>query len=142
MARKFDRLVHLGSIKDGELVFDNPKWFKGMFQLYEDCRVRVLVERYKANATKEQWGYLWGVVYPEAARVTGHSQEELHEIMKSMHLRRKMVWRGHEVTTVRGASDLTMNELAEFITDVVFTLNELGIEIPPPDKLYQFREEL
>lgn len=140
MGKKFDRLVHRAAITEGKLVLDNPSWFRGMLQLYDDAPVTVLIERRKSSPTGEQWGYLWGVVYPEASAVTGHTPEELHEIMKSKHLRRKMVWRGTEVTTVRGASDLNMNELAEFITNVTLTFNEMGIDIPPPDKLYQFRE--
>lgn len=139
MAKKFDRLVHRGQIVGGKLVLDNPPWFRGMLSLHDDCHVTVLVERQKKSPSAEQWGYLWGVVYVEASRVIGHTPEELHEIMKSKHLRRKMVWRGTDITTVRGASDLTMNELAEFITNVILTFNEMGIEIPTADQAYQFK---
>lgn len=139
MAKKFDRLVHRGSITGGKLVLENPKWFRGMIALHDDCNVNVLVEKRKSGPTSEQRGYLWGVVYVEASKVTGHTPEELHEIMKSKFLRRKMVWRGTEVTTVRSTSDFTMNELAEFITNVVHAFQETGIEIPEPDPLYQFR---
>lgn len=140
MARKFERLLHRGHIKDGALVLENPRWFKGMLQLYVDTPVTILVERRKSSPSAEQFGYLWGVVYPEASQVTGHSPDELHQIMKSLHLSEKHVWRGMEITTVQSTTKLTRNELAEFITNVIVTFNELGIEIPPADKLYQFRD--
>lgn len=124
---------------DGRLVLDNERWFRGMLQGYDDCKVTVVVERQKSHPSSEQRGYLWGVVYPEISRHTGHSPDELHEIFKARHLVKKHLWRGAELTTVRSTGDLTMNELAEFITDVVVEAGELGIEVPPPDKLYQFR---
>lgn len=139
MAKKFDRLVHYGSLVDGKLVFDNPTWFTGMLSLYEDCRVSMLVERRRNSPSAEQWGYLWGVVYPEISAVTGHTPDELHQIMKRLHLLEKHVWRGTDITTVKTTSDLTANELAEFITNVILTATEMGIEVPDPDKLYQFR---
>lgn len=142
MARKFDRLVaHAELLEGGTVQYNSPSWVRGMLQQYDPCPIIVLFERVKASPTAEQWAYLWGVVYVEASRETGHTPEELHEIMKSKHLRRKMVFRGTEITTVQGASDLTMNELAEFITNVIQTLAEMGIEVPPADKLYQFREK-
>lgn len=139
MAKKFERLVHYGRIEGGKLVLNNPRWFRGMIGLHDDCRVSILVERHKSSPSREQWGYLWGVVYPEASVVTGHSPDELHEIMKGLHLRKRHLWRGTELVTVGSASDLSSNELAEFITSVILTFNEMGIEIPPPDPEYQWK---
>jgi hypothetical protein len=139
MAKRFDRLVHYGRIENGKLILNNQRWFRGMMQLYEDCRVSILVERQKNSPSAQQWGYLWGIVYDEASRVTGHTPDELHRIMKSLHLKDKSLWRGMEIVTTASASELSSNELAEFITNVILTLNEMGIEIPPPDKLYQFK---
>lgn len=138
--RRFERLVHGGTIAEGSLVLDNPSWFKGMLSMYDPCEVTVLVERKKKNPSREQWGYLWGVVYPEIARHVGHSVDDLHEIFKARHLRNKHLWRGTEITTVRGASDLDSNELAAFITDVLVEAAELGIEVPEADPAHQFRE--
>lgn len=140
MARSFDRLVALGELKDGTLVFRNPRWVKGMLKQYADCKIRVVFEKMKREKSKEQLGYLWGVVYPEISRHTGHSPEELHEIFKSKFLREKKVWRGSEITTLGSISQMTTGELAEFITNVILEAGELGIEVPPADPAYQFKD--
>lgn len=140
MAKKFDRLVARGELVEGGLIkYNNPKWVRGMLQQYDPCHITVLFERQRSSPSAEQRGYLWGVVYPEISAVTGHHPDELHAIMKRLHLLEKHVWRGNEITTVKSTGDLTMNELAEFITNVILTANELGIEIPPADPLYQFK---
>lgn len=139
MGKKFDRIVHKGQLKEGKLVLDNPRWFRGMLALNEDCKVTVTVERQRNSKSQEQLGYLWGVVYLEISKHTGHTPEELHEIMKARHLRRKHLWRGSQITTVGSLGDLTTNEAAEFLSSVILDAGEMGIEVPPPDKLYQFR---
>lgn len=140
MSKPFERLAHWASIKDGKLVLDNPRWFKGMIALHDDCEVQVIVERKKSDPSSQQRGYLFGVVYAEASRYTGYTPDELHEVMKTLHLKRKHLWRGSELVTVGSTTALSKNELAEFIMNVVLTLNEMGIEVPPPDKLYQFKD--
>ena len=139
MKKKFERLSARGAIVDGRLVLDNPRWFKGMIQLHDDCKVMVVVERRKKSKSKEQLGYLWGVVYPLITEHTGHTPEELHEIFKSKFLRRRMLWRGTDITTVNGTQGLSTGEMAEFTSKVILEANELGIAIPEPDKLYQFK---
>lgn len=140
MARRLERLVAHGELlENGVVEYDNPRWVKGMLQQYDPCRISILFERRKSSPSKEQWGYLWGVVYPEISLHTGHSPDELHQIMKRLHLLEKHVWRGTELTTVKSASELTLGELAEFITNIIQTAGEMGIEIPDPDKLYQFK---
>lgn len=139
MARKFERLIHEGHKVDGRLVLKNPRWFKGMLQQTPDCPVVVTVERKKRSRSKEQMGYLWAVVYPYIAEHTGHTPEDLHDIFKAKYLRRKRVWRNGDVVIVGSTSDLSTNEMAEFITNIIVEANELGISVPPPDPAYQWR---
>ena len=138
MARKFERLAHHGQIADGRLVVDNPRWFRGMLQQYADAPVVVTIERKRNKRSKEQMGYLWGVVYPLISEHTGHSPEDIHDIFKAKYLRRKKVWRGTTMVVLGSTSALTSNEMAEFITNVVLEAGELGISVPPPDKAYQW----
>lgn len=134
MARTFERLIHNGFLKGGKLVLDNPKWFNEMLSLYADAPVSITVERVRHSKSKEQLGYYWGVVLPEIAADTGHSIDDLHEIFKSKHLRKKKVWRGQNITTISSTKELAVGEMAEFITSVIAEANELGIEIPPANK--------
>lgn len=139
MKKTLNRLAAQGRLKDGNIVLNNSRWFKGHLSLYEDCAITVIVEKRSKDKSKEQLGYLWGVVYPCISNHTGYSPEELHEIFKAKLLKSKMVWRGAEVITVRGTQPLKVGEMAEFITGVILEASELGIEIPPPDKAYQFK---
>lgn len=97
---------------------------------YEDCEVTVTIERKRNSRSKEQLAYYWGVVLPEIAHHTGHSVDELHEIFKSKHLRKKHFWRGNNITTIGSTSSLTLAEMSDFISNVILEANELGIEVP------------
>lgn len=127
-------------LPDGVVQLNNASWVKGMLQQYDPCAINVVYERRKNSKSAEQLGYLWGVVYPEISRHTGHAPEELHSIFKAKYLKQKVAWRGGDMYTVGGLGNATLGETAEFITNVVNEANELGIEVPEPDKLYQFKD--
>ena len=97
---------------------------------YEDCEVTVTVERKRQSRSKDQLAYYWGVVLPEIAHYTGHSVEELHYIFKSRHLRKKLFWRGRDVTTIGTTTALTLAEMSAFISSVILEASEMGIAIP------------
>lgn len=138
MPRKFERLVHHGSLKDGKLELDNPRWFRGMLQQFSDSPLVITLERKKKDRSREQLGYLWGVIYPLISQHTGHTPEDLHDIFKSKYLRSKKVWRGGDVVVVGTTTDLSTNEMAEFITNVIIEAGELSIEIPPADPAHEW----
>lgn len=138
--KKFERLIHHGKIIGGKLTLENQRWFRGMVQLYDDCPVVITLERKKNSRSKEQMGYMWGVVYPIISQSTGHTTEDLHDIFKAKYLKRKKMWRGTEMTTVGSTEGLTTGEMAEFLTNVILDAEELGISIPPPDPSYQWKE--
>jgi hypothetical protein len=137
--KPLNRLTARGDLIGGKLVMKNPKWFRGMLQQYDDCAVMVTVERKRKSRSKEQLGYLWGVVYPTISEHTGHSPEELHAIYKAKFLKRKVHWRGADMAVLTSTSRLTANEMAEFITNIIVDAAELEIEIPEPDKDYQWK---
>jgi hypothetical protein len=139
MKKKLNRLAAQGKLKDGKIVLNNERWFNGHLSLYEDCPITLIVERKSKDRSKEQLGYLWGVVYPCISQYTGFSPEELHELFKAKFLKSKMVWRGSDIFTVKSTSQLKVGEMAEFISCVILEAGELGVEIPLADKAYQFK---
>lgn len=142
MAKKLRTFTARAYIKGGELFFNSPRFFKGMIQQFEDNKnVDVTVSPRNRSKSKEQQGYLWGVVYPEIAEHTGHTPEELHDIFKRKFLLRKRFWRGAELAVVGSTQSLTANEMAEFISKIILEAGEMEIAIPDPDKLYQFKRE-
>ncbi len=134
MNKKLDNFIFTGELRGGKVVPKNPRYVRGSLQTYDDCEIRVVVERRKREKSKEQLGYLFGVVYPEISTHTGHTVTELDLLMKSKFLKGKVLWRGTEMVVAGSKAQLTSNELSEFISSVILEANELGIEIPPPDK--------
>jgi len=132
--KKLDRFTFSGILKNGVILPLNGQWVKGMLQMYEDCRISVVVERKKSRRSKEQNAYLWGVVYREISKHTGHTPSELHGIFKAKFLRSKMIWRGAEVITLKSSTELSVGEMQEFLMEVIREANELGIVIPEPDR--------
>lgn len=143
MLRKLSTFVSSGSIKDGKLVLDNPAYFKTIVSGYEDTKnVRITLERKRGSKTLNQLGYLYGVVYVEIARHTGYSVQELDAIFKAKYLKKRLMWRGAELTTITSKADLTSDEMGEYISAVVLEGQEMGVEIPDPDKHYDLEESL
>jgi len=140
MGKKLDRFQFPGRlVADGKVIPNNPRYTKGMLSLYDQCDVIVVIERRRRGKTRAQLGYYFGVVLPEIAARTGHSVEELDLIFKAKFLRSKVRWRGAEIFVSGSKAPLTSNELAEYVTEVIGEAGELGIEVPPADKLYQFK---
>lgn len=140
--KKLDNFIFTGSLKGGKVIPRNPRYVKGSLQMYDDCDIRVVVEQRRRSKTKEQLGYLYGVVYPEISRYTGHTVLELDLLMKHKFLKKKVLWRGLDMLVSGSKAPLTSNELAEFIQSVILEANELGIVVPPPDKLIVVKKTL
>lgn len=137
--RKFEHLTHHGHITDGKLVLDNPSWFKGMLQQFNNAPVVLTLERKVNSRSKGQLGYYWGIILQHISEHTGHTPEDLHDIFKMKYLRRKKVWRGSALLTVGSTSSLSSNEMSEFMQNIILEANEMGIEIPPADPAYEWK---
>jgi len=143
MSRKLNTFVAHGSILNGKLVLENPAYFKTIISGYEDTlKVRLTVERARGAKTKNQLAYLFGVVYVEIARHTGYSVDELDAIFKAKYLKKSLKWRGADLVTITSKANLTSEEMGEYISAVVLEAQELGCEIPDPDKHWDLAETL
>lgn len=137
--KKLDTFTAHGELKGGKLVLSNERYFRGNLAYFEDCKVRVIVERLKNSRSKDQNNYYWGVVLPEIATHTGFSAEELHDVFKSKYLKDKRVWRGGNITVLKSTTALSTGEFAEYLQNVILEAGEMEIAIPEADKLYQFK---
>lgn len=139
---KFIRFISRGSLANGKLVLDNPRWFRTCLLKYDDTeKVRVIIEKERGSKTNKQLRYLYGVVYSLICEHTGFTEMELDSAMKSKYLRTKMQWRGGELTIVRDKRNLTSDEMGEFIQRVCEEGAELGVVIPVADKEYRVHEQ-
>lgn len=138
---RLDRFRTRGSLKDGKLVLDNPKWFRFMLGKYEDMKdVVVSIERARLNRTKKQNNYYWGCVLEDIGKHVGEHPEDLHEIFKAKFLRRKRLWRGQELVTLGSTSKLTSDEFGEYIQRCIQEGAEMGVVVREADKNYNLIE--
>ena len=142
MLRRLNTFVSHGSIKDGKLVMNNDHYFLGMIQGFEDTnKVRITIEKERGTRSQNQNRYYWGVVLPVIAEHMGERVEDLHEVFKSRFLRKKRVWRGGEITILRSTSELTSDEFAEYLSQVIQEGAELGVVVPEADKEWVTHEQ-
>ncbi len=133
-------IVLHGKLEYGELNFDRPSYLKAMLNKIENVEVRITIEPKRGKKSRQQLGYLFGVVYMLLAEETGHSIEEIDRIMKGKYLTDKVLWRGSEITTAKGKTELNNLEMGEYISAVCLEAAELGIIVPPPEKNWDLLE--
>lgn len=126
-------------VDNGKLVFhDNTAFLAHLWRFKSDDVLEVTVEKPKKQRSLEQQGYYWGCILPVMSHDTGHSTEELHEILKRMFLPRKIVnFKGKEYPLPGSTTQLTRLEFAEYLTRCIAEAGSMGITIPPADP---FRE--
>ena len=139
--RKLVSFTSHGSLKGGKLVLDNPAYFRTILFGYEDTpKVRIIIEKDRGAKTKRQLGYLFAVVYPEIARHTGMSIEDIDLALKAKYLKTKLMWRGGNLEVINEKKYLTSDEMGEYLANVLLEAGEMGIEIPQPDKNWDLQE--
>lgn len=98
--------------------------------------IQVTSPRGKSN---EQLGYYWGVVLPTirdylneqglaSARIT---DSDLNEVMNQKFFYKEIVIDGEIQKVVRSKAQASVDEMSQFITDVINWATNLGIFIPP-----------
>lgn len=80
--------------------------------------------------------FYWGVYLETLAEHTGHTPEELHDILKNMFLPREFATIGKlEIEVVKSTKKLTTAEFAKYLRQIeAFANSELGIRLPEPNE--------
>ena len=90
----------------------------------EDDTVVVLVMKQDSDITLEQYRYLYACVYPDIAAHLGYTIDEIDEILKYKFLTR---FKGTSHSFVAGKSELTREEMANYIDCCIHFAAEIGI---------------
>ena len=132
-------LIASGRVESGELHIRSRKKFDASLKRWRDCEVTVTVERMHATRSAAQNRYLWGGVYDAISEHTGYDPEEVHALMKQLHLprHRAVCDKNGEVKGdfVIGGSTARLNkiEFGEYIERVRrWAAETLGLDIPDP----------
>lgn len=90
----------------------------------------------RRQRTLRQNRYLWGVVYGMIAAKKKCSTTVVHDAMRQECLPKQYVTFGKEkIETRKSTTELDTEQMTKYIDDIrAFALDELGIDIPPPDE--------
>jgi hypothetical protein len=115
----------------GSVHLDSPEVYKLFVKNFEGKRVEITIKEEGKDITEEQWGYLFGVVYPAIALETGYTIDEVDGVCKKRHL---TVNRGTKKEYVKDKSRMTRKEIAEYTDLVIQDAAKIGVIVPPPNK--------
>jgi len=125
-----------GVIKNSKLHLDDIESYNNYLLTLEDKRVELVVKKEEIARTNQQSRYLFGVVYEIISESTGYSKEEVHEMMKSIHLKDHKEVNGKRYTVIRSTHDLTTIEMTEYIENCKrFASQELNLVIPESNRI-------
>lgn len=122
-------------IKNGFPEWSNKEALSNYFSSQEGKELTATFSKAKSQRTLSQNAYLWGIVYKLVGEATGHSVNEVHEILKRMFIPpRIIVYRGKELRIAGSTSNLSKIEFSEYLERIRAEAGELGITIPDPEQ--------
>lgn len=95
--------------------------------------MRVTVVKWKKKRSLSQNSYYHAVVKKEIADYSGHTEDEMHEILKQMFCPTKAIRFGEKEYLIRSTRNLSTVEMRDYIDQcVAFAATELALAIPDP----------
>lgn len=127
----------LGSVEGGKLVIRSQKALDTYLASFPDkTDVFVTVKKARRTRSLAQNNYYFGVILTLISEHTGHSVEELHEIMKRLFLPPKIVeYRGKQIKMPSTTTATNTLEFHEFVERVRAEAASMGIDIPDPSQV-------
>lgn len=104
----------------------------GFLRGREGKTATVTFERPYHKRTTEQNKFYWGVILTTIAQHTGHTTEEIHEVVKDLFLPRKFIKLGNrEVQIEKSTAKLTFTEFAHYLEQIrAWASQELALTFP------------
>lgn len=118
-----------GTNSGGRLVLDDADEFRGlMSRMADGVLVRVTVEEDKDKRPNWLNRFYWGFPIKLTAEHYGYTKDEMHEAWKWRFLRLEDP--DHPIPTVRSTTDLSEEEMKDFIQQIRIAAAEDGIQVP------------
>lgn len=126
------KLIWYGSVDSGKLTLTDPDGFRRALHSFVGP-VEVIIEPEKRYRSVQQNRYLWGVVYRLIADHTGHSAEEIHEMMKFRFNQRRLEVGGDILDYGGSTTELTTAEFEVYAEAIRrWAAEKLSLNIPEP----------
>lgn len=133
---KISNHLFYGRLVNGKVVPSNRKVFDQTLSQYEDCPIVIEIKREKKIRSLDQNAYYWGVVLKTISIDTGHTEQELHDILKAYIPKKTIPFTKKDGTVLqipvpRSTTELSTSEFSEYIERIraKFAM-EFGIIIP------------
>lgn len=124
--------IFTGLVAGRKLQLDSRDQFDTYLLSLEGKQVEVTVEKMKRKRTVDQNSYYW-LILTTIGKELGYTSHDVHELMKSMFLKRPLWVRGKFVSTTRSTTSLDTIEMTEYIERIrQWAAEELNINIPDP----------
>ena len=132
------RIKHYANIDDkGKLTLSNPDAFKEELKKLSGKRVYVIVDTERQKRSNDQNEFYWGVALKLISDHTGHTCEELHDILKYKFLgtdEKKIA--GETVKILKSTTRQKTDEFETYLESIRrFALLELNIKIALPNEI-------
>jgi len=98
-------------------------------------QVNVSIKKRRRDRSSNQNRWYWGVILPLISAETGHTENELHEILKRMFLPPRIIeFRGKTFKVPGSTQSLSVQEFTEYVERVrAYAATELNLNIPDPE---------
>lgn len=127
-----------GKIIKGVMQFDRKEDYLNYIQNLEGKEVSLVIKEWEKNRSNQENSYYWSVPIELISKHTGYSDEEVHELLKSLFLKKKIDVKTKEGITerhtiVRSTSTLTTVEFEEYLSKIrQWASQELSVYVPEP----------
>jgi len=126
-----------GTIKSGKLVLQDEDIWEMNLQALEGQNIEITISKQKSNRSIQQNRYLWGGCYKLISEYTGYTIEEVHELCKSMFLKKHLdiVTKDkiERYTVIGSTAILDKVTFGEYVNNVRdWASIKLGLFIPDP----------
>ena len=128
--------IFFGKVKENKLVLDEEDVFSLWLGGLQDKEVEVIVRAKKSKRSTQANRYLWGVVYKIIGDEIGYTAEEIHQLCKSMFLKKHLDVKEKRYTVVGSTASLNTAEFTHFTKNVKdWASQELGTFIPEAENV-------
>jgi len=131
------KVKHFGKVENGKLVLDNKGRFTDDIRSREGKRVFLTVSDNKRDRSSNQNRYYWGVVIQLICEHTGHTPDEVHNIVKTIILppiSKTIESKTYEYSP--STTSLNTTEFENYLEQVrEWALRLLGLNIPLPNEV-------
>ena len=121
--------------QDGLWVSDRKKYFASWLSVNHSKPITITGRKVYKGRSNNQNRYYWGVVLSVLSQHTGHTQDELHEILKYKFNRQFVELGGKHYPVGGSTTELETIQFEEYLEKVrLWAVTELGCEIPLPNE--------